>query len=186
MSISDLSGDELQALRDRNSALEARLRLLEVPATNPVPGNRVVLGLFGLILLSTVVAFTLWTAGKRTARERAQNQGRPPAVTRVDLLGRAAVYGVQRCAAEAKLDEGVDAELRLKLTPTGSATLIEAVVRPDRPDFVPCVRKVAQGIQLDADGAAGVSSPDVKVLYRVDRPAPDGPIEARWSWRLLP
>jgi hypothetical protein len=186
MSTPDLIDGELESLRARNSELEARIRLLEVPATNPVPGNRVVLGLFGLIMLSTVVAFTLWTAGKRTARERAQNQEHAPAVTRIDLLGRAAVSGVQRCAAAAQLDEGVDAELRLKLTPTGSVTLIEAVVRPDRPDFVPCVRKVSQGIQLDADASAGVSSPDVKVLYRVDRPTADGPIEARWSWRLLP
>jgi hypothetical protein len=186
MSAPDTTHDELEALRARNADLETRLRHLAQPTTTPVAGSHVVIGLFGLIVLSIVVAFSLWTAGKRTARERAQNQGRPPAVTRVDLLGRAAVYGVQRCAAEARLDEGIDAELRLKLLPNGSATLIEAVVRPDRPDFVPCVRQVAQGIQLAADPSAGVSSPDVKVLYRVERPETTGPIEAHWSWRLLP
>ncbi len=178
--------DELESLRARNSDLETRLRQLETPTNPSVPGSRVVIGLFSLIMLSVVVAFSLWTAGKRTARERAQSQGRPPAITRVDLLGRAAVFGVQRCAAEANLDEGIDAELRLKLMPTGSATLIEAVVRPDRPDFVPCVRKVAQTIQLKADASEGVSSPDVKVLYKAERPVTEGPVEAHWSWRLLP
>jgi len=179
MSIVD---ESLQArvteLEASNAELRRQLKLY-APPTDRLPGSRVVPLFFGLIALSVLLAWGLWTAGKKTSRERAMRVAPAPVAARVDQAGWALVQGIHGCMAELTPSDEVDIRLETRMTPAGTLGLIEAAVKPVSERFVPCVRRVPGGVKIE--GEAGTAAPTIEVRYVMERPQ-DGSYQARWSW----
>ena len=169
-------------LEARNEQLQQKLKLY-APPTDRLPGNRVVLVFFGLISLSMALAAGLWISGRETARKRAQRATPIVAPARVDEAGWTLVRGIHGCLAEAERNDAVDIRLEVRLTPAGTAGLVDSAIKPNNERFVPCVRKTPAAVKVAAQ--EGTEAPLVEVRYLVER-TQEGIYQARWSWRQMP
>jgi hypothetical protein len=149
-------------------------------------GKLVVPIFVGLILASMGTAFTIWTAARRTALEReARHAAVRPLSSRVDAAGRAAVFGVQQCLAEAPINGEVTVRLRLKIAPAGTAGVLDADVMPKDAEFIQCVRRIPSNLQMPA--APGAEPMGIEIAFRQAPKAMEAGsgYDAGWSWRSV-
>lgn len=177
---------ELDELRARVVALETENRALgerlaATDAAPPVAGKKVLLFFFGLLALAIVIAMSLWSAAKRTSRERAERRA-VAAASRIDAAGRALGEGLVRCFGDKDVD-GVTLKVRVKLVPTGQLALLDATSDPPDEAMVPCVRGAAQ--QPRVAEAPGDDVVDVEVKAVGAREA-DGGKSVRVTWAQRP
>lgn len=173
--------DERAKLEAQIAELTAENHRLKSPPVGK-SGKLVVPIFFGLIALSMGSAFLLWTSARKTAIEReAREAEHKPPTTRVDAAGRAALFGIQQCLAEAPATGELSIKLWLKVAPAGTAGLIGAEVNPAEADLVPCIRRVPSNIRLPNEAGSAVG---IEVTFK-QKPAtePPGGVEAAWSWK---
>lgn len=178
--------------RQRVLELEERVRELETRLGERAPdrqsGRKVVLLFFGLLALAFTIAFTLWTAAKRTSHARAEALRQRPKVARADEAGKLVVSSIRRCLLENPVEGPVSIRLRVKATPDGNIALVQGDIEPSDPGLSPCVRTAPQRLTFAADSTPGVRPIDLDVRYRegLDEGAVQGAVGghvARWSWQ---
>ena len=150
----------MAALETENRALTDRLSPAE--RATPVAGKKVLLFFFGLLLLAIVVAMSLWSAAKRTSRERAERRAIATAA-RIDAAGRSLGEGLVRCYGDKDV-VGVTLKVRVKLVPTGQLALLDASSDPPDETLVPCIRHAAQQPRVAEAPADDVVDVEVKAV----------------------
>ncbi len=167
------------ALETENRALSERLKESELAP--PVAGKKVLFFFFALLVLAIVIAMSLWSAAKRTSRERAERRA-IAAASRIDAAGRALGEALVRCFGDKDVD-GVTLKVRVKLVPAGHLALLDASSDPPDETIVPCIRQAAPRLEVSA--APGDDVVDVEAKAVGAREA-DGGKSVRLTWGQRP
>lgn len=181
MTTDDALHARVTELEARNEELQRQIKLY-APSTSRLPGNRVVLVFFSLILLSMTVASTLWFSGRKAAQERRVAATQVVPDSRLDEAGWAVVREIHKCLAETSSNDTIDLRLEVRLTPAGTLGLVDSSIKPNNERFVPCIRRIPADIKLVPQ--EGSSAPSLEVRYLVEH-SQEGTYQARWSWRQL-